>query len=155
MLTRPRGSRKVTFASLETALNDRNASAKVSALIFPKFAGAEVREPFLVARVAAVVGLNSPVHSFGVVQAFGGVATLGSSGSGSSKVAFLSPSCSSGIALCIFRLSCVFSGTDLKASFVTDFGIAGMTGTAGNVDRCDGFGATGVASLGTGWDGCC
>ena len=138
MFTRPRGSRNATFESLETVLNDRNASANVSALVFPKFAGTEARAPFFAASAAAVAGLNSPVHNFGVAQAFGGGgATFSSSVTGSSELVFLSPPCSATVsALCCgFELSWASSDTGFAVSFWTAFGIAGITGTAGRVDR--------------------
>lgn len=157
MFTRPRGSRNATFESLETALNDRNASANVSALVFPRFAGTAARAPFFAPAAVAVAGLNSPVHNFGVAQAFGGRgATFSSSVTGSSELVFLSPPCSASVrALCCsFESSCALSGRDFAVSLWTAFGIAGITGTAGRVDRWEGFGATGVASPGTGKDGC-
>lgn len=158
MLTRPRGSRNVTFESLDRALNDRNVSAKVSALDFPKLGSRAVWAPFFEVGAAAVAGLNRPVHNFGVVQAFGGgEAILASSFSSSAELAFLLPSCSvGGVEVCCgFGLSSAFSDTGFGESFGVDLGIAGIKGTAGTVDRWDGFGTMGVVSPGTGSVECC
>lgn len=67
------------------ALNDRNASAKVSAFVFPKVAGTVGRIPSFVPEAVPVAGLNNPAHSFGVAQAFGGGPALGSSVNGPSE----------------------------------------------------------------------
>lgn len=128
----------MTFESLATALNDRNASANVSAFVLPKFADAAARVPFFAPAAPAEAGLNSPVHNFGVAHAFeGGGASFSSSVEGWSEVEFSSPFCSaSGISLCCdLETSCAFSDTGFAVSFDTAFGTAGMTGTAGTVDR--------------------
>jgi hypothetical protein len=152
---RPRGSRKVTLELSETALNDRNASAKVSALVFPKPGSRAVCVSFFVPGAVAVAGLNNPVHNFGVAQAFGaGEAAAVSSVPGSAEGALSSPSClTSGAEICCdFESSGTFSDTDFAVSLETDLGMAGITGTAGRVDRCAGLGATGVVSPGAASD---
>lgn len=151
MLTRPLGSRKVTLELSETALNDRKASAKVSALVFPKLGGRAVCVSFFVPGTVAVAGLNNPVHNFGVAQAFGvGEIVAVSSISGSVERALSSRSClaSGAESPCESESSAIFSDTGFGPSLDTDFGMAGITGTAGTVDRCAGFRAMGVVSPG-------
>ncbi len=153
MFTRPRGSRKATFDSLEIALNNLNASASDSEFVLPKPGAAAARPDSLEAAVDVVTaGLKRPVHSFGVVQAFG-------AGSLTSSVAPGSASATSAFAASgppsvadPRGSSPVFSGAGLGDSREAAFGIAGTTGT---VDLCDFFGATGVVSPPAGIECCC
>ena len=157
MLTSPRGSKNATFESLDTASNDLSASAKDSALDFPKL-GAVVFPPLLDAAEEAVAGLNRPAQAFGLAQALGGGEMIVACSAGASLTT-VAPSlfsfCSaSGIAFSTCGSSGAFSDTILVGSRATAFGSAGITGTAGKVDLL-GFGATGVVSPGAGNEGCC
>jgi hypothetical protein len=127
----------VILDSLETALNDFNASANVSALVFPRFAGRAVRTPFFVPGAVVVAELNNPVHNFGVAQAFvEAEGALVSSATGWVEMTLLSSPCSvSGVDICGFASSSAFSAAGFGASLGTDLGIAGITGMAGKVDR--------------------
>jgi hypothetical protein len=125
-------------------VNDLKASARDSEFVLLKPEAVAARPDSLEAAVdVATAGLKRPVHSLGVVQAFGAAASLASSvalGSASDTLVFVasSPSvpdfCGS---------STVCSGAGLGASRGMAFGIAGTTGT---VDLCNCFGATGVVS---------
>jgi hypothetical protein len=154
VFTRPRGSRKETFESEETALNDLKASARDSEFVLLKPEAVAARPDSLEAAVdVAAAGLKRPVHSLGVVQAFGAVASLASSvapGSASDTPVFVA-SCSPSVPdFC--GSSAVCSGAGLGASRGIAFGIAGTTGT---VDFCDCFGATGVVSPPAELEFCC
>jgi hypothetical protein len=141
VLTRPRGSKKATRDSFETALKDFKASLKDSELVLPMVGPAAARPDSLEAAVeVAATGLKRPVHSFGVVQAFGGGETSLTSSVCSVEASFNSVrSCwasAAGFSVC--ALSDVFAGAGLGIAF----GRAGTTGTAGR----EGLGGTGVVS---------
>lgn len=107
-------------------------------MLFPKLGGMAARAPFGAVDAVALSGLNSPVHNFGVVQALGGgETTLGSSVPDLAEAGAFSPSCSaSGAGVCCgFGSSGAFSDTGFEASLETVLGTAGITGTAGKVDR--------------------
>jgi hypothetical protein len=127
----------VILDSLETALNDLNASANVSPLVFPRFAGMAVGTPFFAPGAVVVAELNNPVHNFGVAQAFvEAEGVLASSAMGWVELTLLWTSCSvSGVDICGFVSSSVFSTTGFGESLGIDLGIAGITGIAGKVAR--------------------
>lgn len=147
MLTRPRGSRKATFASLDTALNDLKASASDSEFVLLKVGAAAFCPPSLEGVVdMAVAGLNSPVHSFGVVQAFGAAAPLLSSVGADSPSALVDCVTFSSTSVESFTSSVESPDAGLTASRDTVLGNAGITGTV----TFWGFGAIGVVSPPTG-----
>lgn len=158
MLTSPRGSKNVTFESLDTALNDLNAWARDSEFDFPRVE--TEGPPLFVAADDDVVaaGLKRPAHALGLAQALGGgEITLASSVAVSSDLApsvLFSVCSTSATAFCDCGSSRAFSDGALEESRATAFGRAGMIGTAGKADLV-GFGATGVVSPAAGNDGCC
>jgi hypothetical protein len=150
VLTRPRGSKKATRDSFDTALKDFKASVKDSELVLPMAGAAAARPDSLEAAVeVAATGLKRPVHSFGVVQALGGgEASLTSSvcsvGASLDSVGSCWAS-AAGFSVCAF--SDVFAGAGLISRGIA-FGRAGTTGTAGR----EGLGGTGVVSPAAGFD---
>jgi hypothetical protein len=147
VLTRPRGSKKATRDSFDTALKDFKASLKDSELDLLMVGPAAARPDSLEAAVeVAATGLKRPVHSFGVVQAFGGGEASLTSSVCSVAASFNSVrSCwasAAGFSVC--ALSDVFAGAGLGIAF----GRAGTTGTAGR----EGLGGTGVVSPAAGID---
>jgi hypothetical protein len=128
VFTRPRGSRKATFESGEIALKDPNASARDSELVLLKPGVAAARPDSLDAAVGVVAaGLKSPVHSFGVVHAFGAATSLTSSVAPCSVSALVISCSPSMVGFC--GSSALSSKTSLGVSRGTVFGIAGITGT--------------------------
>lgn len=154
----PRGSKKATLESLDTALKDFNASATDSELDFPRV---EIESPPLFAATddnVAAAGWKMPAHAFGLPQALGGgELTLVSSAAVSSDLgaSALSSVCSaSATAFWDCISSAAFSEEALEESRATAFGKAGIMGIAGKADFA-GFGATGVLSPADGNEGCC
>jgi hypothetical protein len=151
VFTRPRGSRKAIFESGEIALKDLKASARDSAFVLLKPGVAAARPDSLEAAVdVAAAGLKRPVHSFGVVHAFGAAASLASSFPPFSA-SVLAISCSASM-LGVRGSSGLSSEAGLGVSRGTAFGTAGITGAV-DFEGC--FGATGVVSPPTGRICCC
>jgi hypothetical protein len=149
VLTRPRGPKKVTLDSFDTALKDFKASARDSALVLPRVGAAAARPDSLEAAVeVAAVGLKRPVHSFGVIQAFGGCEDSLSSPACSVEASFTSvESCKvSAVGFSVCAASGVFVGAGLASRGIA-FGRAGTTGAG-----LEGFGGTGVVSPAAGID---
>jgi hypothetical protein len=149
VLTRPRGSKKATRDSFDTALKDFKASVKDSALVLPMAGAVAACPDSLEAAVeVAATGLKRPVHSFGVVQALGGGAASLTSSVCSVEASFDSVgSCwasAAGFSVC--ALSDVFAGAGLISRGIA-FGRAGTTGTGR-----EGLGGTGVVSPAAGID---
>jgi len=109
-------------------VKDLNASARDSELVLLKPGVAAARPDSLEAAVdVAAAGLKRPVHSFGVVHAFGTAIPLTSSvalRSASTVVVSCSPS-----TLGFCASSALSSKAGLGVSRGTVFGIAGTTGT--------------------------
>jgi hypothetical protein len=74
--------RKATLESFEVASNVFKASAKDSLFDIPKLETFPAEASDFIGKEVAEDGLNSPVHAFGVDQAFGG----GGAGFGSSVI---------------------------------------------------------------------
>jgi hypothetical protein len=149
VFTRPRGSRNATFASAEVALNSFKVSAKDSAFLPLNVGTATDPESLCGPEDVVAAGLKSPVHSFGVVQAFGGGRATGTSSVevwSEAELLGLFSACSilvAGVSCCCGS-SVIFSGTGFGLSRGRDLGMAGIIGTAGMVDLCGAFGAPGV-----------
>jgi hypothetical protein len=153
VLRSPRGSKKATFESLDTALNDLNASATDSELDFPKV---ETDSPPLFV-TDDVVGLKIPAHVFGFCQALGGgeIVLVSSVVSSDLEASALSSICSTSTTAfgdCV--PSTAFSEGGLDEGCATARGKAGMIGTAGKAGFV-GFEATGVVSPAAGNEVCC
>lgn len=153
VFTRPRGSRKATLVSLAAAENERKASARDSALPFPDDEMTADPELSCVVPETVLVGLKRPVHSFGVVQALGGVTSVAAS----SAAAFADSSTSILISdvggPCSSEGPGSLSDDDFELGRGRDFGIAGSTVTEDRVGLCIDFEATGVASPGMALEG--